>query len=440
MHTVSSFQARSRARPRGGTVIPGPGAGGDGRSGYTGVHPGKRADVANLYTTLGAEHRRIEQLLQELESGSADEVGRRGLIDLLESAASRHEAGEEQVLWPAVRRRARDGERLEAAGLAEERDARFLLDALRVETSDSARRSQIEEIAGLLRRHIEFEEGEVWPALRRATGPIGAAMMDVRHRLVMGATPTRPHPYGPDHPVALSTVGAATALMDRARDRLAGRAVVPARFGHGSQGDVPPDAIGFLMEEHARIEALAADVEEILANLSPGRPPDGSVAAGRYGAGRELGRRWQVVGHLIRAVSKHDAIEREHLYPLLRRRLDRGNDLYATWMSEHAAVAAKLAEVDRRNSDDPHSIDLLREVIPLIRNHIVEEEGAVLPAARAHLTMEERAELGSAMAAARTSAPTRPHSHVGGAGFGARLLRLVVGPLDRARDAVSRRR
>jgi hemerythrin-like domain-containing protein len=395
--------------------------------------------VANLYTTLGAEHRRIEQLLEELESGTADEVGRRGLIDLLESAASRHEAGEEQVLWPAVRRRAQHGEQMEAQGLAQERDARFLFDALRVETSDSARRSQTEEIARLLRRHIEFEEGEVWPALRRATGPIGAAMMDVRHRLVMGATPTRPHPHGPDHPVALSTVGAATALMDRARDRLGGRSVVPARFGHGSDGDAPPDAIGFLMEEHARIEALATDVE-ILANLSPGRPPDGSVAAGRYGAGEELGRRWQVVGHLIRAVSKHDAIEREYLYPLLRERLERGNDLYPTWMSEHAAVAAKLAEVDRRNSDDPHSIDLLREVIPLIRTHIVEEEGAVLPAARAHLTMEERAELGAAMAAARKSAPSRPHSHVGGAGFGARLSRLVVGPVDRARDAVSRRR
>lgn len=396
--------------------------------------------MANLYTTLGAEHRRIEQIVEELESGAADAVGRRGLVDLLESAASRHEAGEERVLWPAVRRHAEQGERLESEGLAQEREARFLFDALRVETSDSARRAQIEEIAARVRRHIEFEEGEVWPALRKATGPIGAAMMDVRHRLVMGATPTRPHPYGPDHAVALSTVGAATALMDRARDRLAGRSVVPARFGHHPDGEAPPDAMAFLMEEHARIEALAADVEEILAGLSPGRPHDGAVAAGRYRSGQELGRRWQVIGRLMRAVSKHDAIEREHLYPLLRDRLERGHELYPAWMSEHAAVAEKLAEVDRRNSDDPHSIDLLREVIPLIRTHIVEEEGAVLPAARAHLTMEERAELGAAMAAARKSAPTRPHSHVAGAGFGARVARFVVGPLDRARDAVSRRR
>jgi hypothetical protein len=52
----------------------------------------------------------------------------------------------------------------------------------------------------------------------------------------------------------------------------------------------------------------------------------------------------------------------------------------------------------------------------------------------------ELAELGQVLQAAKPKAPTRPHSHLGGAGLGARLSRAVAAPLDKTRDALAGRR
>lgn len=380
--------------------------------------------MANIYRVLEAEHRAIAGLVDELEARPGpDAEGRRLLLDRLIAASSRHEAAEELAFWPEVGRRAQDGRSLRDEGLRQEGDARAVLDALRFETGDAAFRSGITEVAALVRAHIEFEEERVWPALRHATGPIGARLSGARYALAARMTPTRPHPNGPQRALGLATVGAATAAVDRMRDRLGGRrrdVVAPARravaAGTEDAADAPVDAADFILGEHRRIDGLLVELE-------------------RRGPG-DAG----LVARIVKELSVHDAIERQHLYPVVRHRLQAGNDLYAHSISEHGRVATLLAVVDRRPPGDAHRDELLGRLPTLVRTHVAEEETEILPALRLHLADEELRMLGARLAAARHGAPTRPHAHAAGAGFGARVSRLVAGPLDRTRDALAGRR
>ena len=378
--------------------------------------------MPNLYRMLESEHRYIAALLDELLSApSIDRDGRRLLFDRLVAAESRHEAAEELAMWPAVRRRAEDGRHLHEEGLRQEGDARYVLDALRFETDEESFRRGLEGAATLLRIHIDFEEQRVWPALRRATGPIGAQLTGVRYTVAKKMAPTRPHPNGPQKPAGLATVGVAAAATDRVRDLLGGRrsrTVAPVRRAAdgpaGADGDV--DGLEFLIAEHARIESQFRALAE-------------------HGPGDD-----ELVDRLVRDLAVHDAIERQYLYPLARRRIADGNDAYDHSLAEHGRVASVLAAIDRRPPGDAHRADLLAELPILVRTHVAEEESGILPALRAHLAPEEVLMLGRQLSDARRHAPTRPHAHVAGAGLGARMARVVAGPLDRTRDAISGRR
>jgi hemerythrin superfamily protein len=375
-----------------------------------------------MFQLLQQQHAQIITLLDRLEAasgsgpppaaGAVDETGKRRMVDQLVVAASRHEAAEELVFWPAVRRRLDEGPTLSDQGLAQEREARYVLEAMRFETSDAALAGQVRELAAMTRSHVDFEERRVWPDLQSRTGPIGRVISGRELALALRAAPTRPHPRGPDRPGGLATAGLAAALGDRVRDTLGGRHVPPPGRADRPGG---PDAADFLEAEHARIDRLLAQVEE-------DRVPAPDLAA-----------------RIVKELSVHDSIEREHLYPALRRRLPNGNQLYGEWLAEHGRIAAVLAEIDRRPPHDSHRTDLLGELVGLVRTHIAEEEGMLLPSMRSRMTEEERRSLGRALESGKGRAPTRPHSHIAGAGLGARMARLVAAPLDKTRDAISGR-
>ena len=377
--------------------------------------------MPNLYRILEREHRHIAALLDELLAAPGiDSDGRRLLFDRLIVAESRHEAAEELALWPAVRRRAEDGRQLHEEGLRQEGDARYVLDALRFETDEESFRRGLEGAAALLRAHIDFEENRIWPALRHATGPIGAQLTGVRYSVAAKLTPTRPHPGGPQKPVGLATIGVAAAATDRIRDAMSGRrsrVVAPARRSPSEEAaDDGIDGLDFLVAEHARIDSLFRDME-------------------RHGPGDE-----GLVDRVVRELAVHDSIERQYLYPLARRRIQDGNDAYDHSLAEHGRVASVLSAIDRRPAGDAHRNELLAELPVLVRTHVAEEESNIIPALRVHLAPEEIAMLGRQLSDARRHAPTRPHAHTAGAGLGARMSRLVAGPLDRTRDAIAGRR
>ena len=181
----------------------------------------------NIFSVLQREHGEVEDLLHQLQADSPapamDEVARAHLADHLLMAESRHEVAEEIVFWPAVRKRVHRGNEFADKALAQEREAKYILDALRVAASDASRSELIDEFARSARAHMAFEEEQVWPALRHATTHVAWWLMGLRFSFVARYSPTRPHPRGPDRPFGLLTRGMAVATLDRIRDRVTRR-------------------------------------------------------------------------------------------------------------------------------------------------------------------------------------------------------------------------
>ncbi len=181
----------------------------------------------DILEAASADHARLLGLLGQLTADSPvnqqDETARRFVVDVFASAASRHETAEELVLWPATRKRVSNGRALADQALEQERECRYYVDALLAAHADHSRKQLAAELATVLREHVRFEERVVWPALRRATSKVNRISLGVKYGLALRIGPTRPHTRGPDTPFALKTVGAATAAIDRARDKVTGR-------------------------------------------------------------------------------------------------------------------------------------------------------------------------------------------------------------------------
>lgn len=370
----------------------------------------------NIFRLIQRDHQEIDSLLSRLQlaPGEADfdGAGRRYLVDRLLSVASRHEAAEELALWPYVRRALPDGAEMAGHGLEGERDAKAVLELLRATTSEEDIAGTCAELHALIRAHAAFEEETVFPRIRSRTTRVWAALAGFRFRAARRAGPTRPHYRGPDRPLGLLTRGAPTAMFDHLRD-LGKR---QRRHPVGFEAPDRADAVAVIEAGHCRIEALLsqAEVQEDVDD--------------------------RLLQRLIREIAVHDAMERQYLYPVIRRRLPDGNARYDKMMSEHGRVGLLAAKLDIYRFHDEARATWVHELIISTRTHIAEEEASVLPPLAARMTREELVDLGDRLERASKKAPTRPHPHMAGAGAGGRLSSLLTRPIDKARDALAGRR
>jgi hemerythrin superfamily protein len=174
-------------------------------------------DVVDL---LLARHRQVEQLIADHEQAT-DPATRQARLQELRRRLSIHEAVEEQLVHPLVRRQLPDGHRIAAEVLAQEQEAKELLAALEATAPGTDEHEElVRRLFVGVRHHAVTEETEVFPALRLHLGP--------RERMRLGAmveraerlAPTHPHPHAPNTPpgnvVGMPVVG----VLDRARDRV----------------------------------------------------------------------------------------------------------------------------------------------------------------------------------------------------------------------------
>lgn len=369
-----------------------------------------------IFELIQHDHRAIDDLLDRLERPVAqagfDREGRQFLLDRVESEASRHEAAEELVLWPAVRRRLPDGAALADEALEQEGDAKAVLDLLRFVKSEAELADRCAMLRALLAKHADFEERTVFPRLRRRTSWVWRTWAGMKFRAARRTGPTRPHTHGPDRPLGLVTLGAPATILDHLRDLGSRERRHPTGFESPGQSD----AIAVLTAHHQTIMGFLRQIED------QADPED------------------TLLHEAIRELAIHDSIERQCLYPVVRVRLEDGDRQFTAMLSEHARVTRLAADLEVYRFHDEARDAWVRELVAVVRTHIEEEEGAVLPALAARMTSEELMDLGLQLESARRRAPTRPHRHAVAVGAGARLSSVLVGRLDRTRDALSHRR
>ena len=169
------------------------------------------------------------------------------------------------------------------------------------------------------------------------------------------------------------------------------------------------DAIELLRCDHG-------EVKRLLAALETGQAPaDGGLVA-----------------QLVMAESGHEAIEEQHFWPLVRRRVQNGPRLADEAVSQEQEAKRLLGLLEKHGSDEA----LLRQIIAISRAHIDFEETQVWPGVRLALSEQELGDLGAQLEQAKRLAPTRPHPHMPCTPEVLKVAAPIAGATDRIRDAL----
>lgn len=184
-----------------------------------------RGDGRDVIAVLQDDHRALAELFARfgrLQSGPAEQ--RRALADEVIIELVRHAVAEERHLYPAVRERLPDGDRIADREIADHAAAERTMKEL--ERADAGE-PQFDDIFGRLIRevteHIRDEEENVLPRLAAACGAQELAELGEKVERAKRLAPTRPHPTAPDKPPLNKVIGPGVGLVDRARDLLHGR-------------------------------------------------------------------------------------------------------------------------------------------------------------------------------------------------------------------------
>jgi hemerythrin superfamily protein len=187
-----------------------------------------RGDVVDL---LLDQHRVIRELCDEISSAAVGEREEpfRSLLRLL----AVHEAVEEELVHPYVKRRVEGAKEAVAERVDEEREVNRMLVALdALGPTDPGFEPLFARFRTALLAHADKEESSEFAGLRTATRPAERTAMAAAVRLASALAPTHPHPGNESTPRAL-LVGTPMAMIDRARDLL--RDALPGR----TRGDAP---------------------------------------------------------------------------------------------------------------------------------------------------------------------------------------------------------
>jgi hemerythrin superfamily protein len=188
------------------------------------------AQGRDFIEVLVEDHREAEATFEEIEKvvrqGRGADATRqaRTLADLVIAELVRHSVAEEEYLYPMVREKLDDGDRIAEFEIRQhaeiERTMKELdrLDAGTIEFLPTVRRLEV-----LVREHAGQEEADLLPALGAVLTTQERLALGAKHEAAKKLAPTHPHPAAPDRPPLNKVLGPGISLVDRVRDFVTGR-------------------------------------------------------------------------------------------------------------------------------------------------------------------------------------------------------------------------
>src|SRR3954452_17258240 len=187
---------------------------------------GRRPAAKDAVATIKADHQAVSTAMREYETFSPTALKRkRATAERIIRDLSIHAAVEEELLYPAARKRVPNGASLVREAKTEHRQLKRLLDRLH---KLGARDPRADEVMASVKRavqqHVKEEEGPgaILQRLRKSMSRDELMTLGKELRAAKKMAPTRPHPNAPDSPPANVLVGGAAAVVDRARDAVRG--------------------------------------------------------------------------------------------------------------------------------------------------------------------------------------------------------------------------
>jgi hemerythrin superfamily protein len=122
-------------------------------------------DVADL---IRADHRRVEELFGELESGTGD---RRSIVKQIIDELTAHAAAEEQIVYPAIRDMVPGGGKMADEALSEHEAMKTAMATLQdADPNDRGYEQNLRNLIREVREHVPEEEMQLLPALKQVIG------------------------------------------------------------------------------------------------------------------------------------------------------------------------------------------------------------------------------------------------------------------------------
>jgi hemerythrin-like domain-containing protein len=172
------------------------------------------------------------------------------------------------------------------------------------------------------------------------------------------------------------------------------------------------------------------EVKQMLTGLESGPTRHSGATEAQLEARKELAEK------LIIESSKHEAVEEQYFWPVVRSRVPDGDRLADHAISQESEAKEVLARLDKLAPTEGEFDELVAKFIPAAREHISYEEQTVWPPLRTALTAAEAEDLGTKLADAKKTAPTRPHPHTPASPGLLKTAGPAVAAADKARDAL----
>jgi hemerythrin superfamily protein len=153
-------------------------------------------------TLLKNDHKTVERLFKQFEkTKESPPKARKKLVDQMIKELSVHAAIEEQVFYPAVREDVPDTEDTVLEGLEEHHIVKWTLSELKDMDPEHERfEPKVTVLMESVRHHVEEEESELFPEVRKALGRKRLGQIGESLELARKRAPTKPRPKAPDTP------------------------------------------------------------------------------------------------------------------------------------------------------------------------------------------------------------------------------------------------
>jgi hypothetical protein len=177
----------------------------------------------DVVDVLVADHHEMLTTVRRI-SAIDDRAAQRELADVLIAELVRHSVAEELWVYPAMRRHVPDGDSAVDHDVEEHKELEVLLKRLEaLQPEDEQFLVLVRRLEQVLADHVADEEQGQLPQLRAAVPREELVLMAERVEAVKKVAPTRAHPGAPNSALFHALAGPGVGLVDRLRDRLAGR-------------------------------------------------------------------------------------------------------------------------------------------------------------------------------------------------------------------------
>ena len=171
-------------------------------------------------TLLKQDHKTVEKLFKQFEKATQPAQQRKIAHQVIKEL-SVHAAIEEMVFYPVVRERAPEAEDTVLESLEEHHVVKWVLSELEDMKPDHERfKAKMTVLIESVRHHVEEEEQELFPDVRKAVGRKDLAELGAALEKAKKTAPTRPHPRAPDTPPGNLVAGPGAAVVDKAKARV----------------------------------------------------------------------------------------------------------------------------------------------------------------------------------------------------------------------------